>query len=146
MGRQKWRRHHDWKRALPSPYKPRREAHQGGGQGSHEGAVRARERGDSWSSNLSLRECAPLRSKFILCSPTDTVLYYTVLYCTVQSYCTIQLSTIQYCSVVYCTIQYNAIQYCTIRDGNVPAQNSPWGHFAAEIEFFRQFLCLLSFA
>merc|ERR1712126_783759 len=121
MGRQKWRRHHDWKRALPSPYKPRREAHQGGGQGSHEGAVRARERGDSWSSNLSLRECAPLRSKFILCSPTDTVLYYTVLYCTVQSYC--------------------AIQFSTIRDGNVPAQNSPWGHFAAEIEFFRQFLC-----
>merc|ERR1712080_653680 len=31
----KWRRYHDWKRTVPSPYKPRREAHQGGGQSSN---------------------------------------------------------------------------------------------------------------
>merc|ERR1712080_86170 len=92
-----------------------------------------RMRKDSWSSNLSLRGCAPLRSKLLSSSPASTVQYCTVLYCTVYYYSTVQYSTIKYCSVIYCTLQYNTIQYCTTQYGNVPAQYSPWGHLAAEI-------------
>merc|ERR1712133_144005 len=50
-----------------------------------------RTRRASWSSNLSLRECAPLRSKFLPCSPADTVLC-----CTVQYNGTLHYSTVQY--------------------------------------------------
>merc|ERR1712080_666156 len=55
-----------------------------------------RMRKDSWSSNLSLRECAPLRSKLLSSSPASTVQYCTVLYCTVYYYSTVQYSTVHY--------------------------------------------------
>merc|ERR1712098_922281 len=72
----------------------------------------------------------------------------TVQYCLLHYSAVLYFKTqyISYCSIVYCTVLYNTLQYCTLQYGNVPAQNSPWGHFAAEIEFCCQFLCLLSFA
>merc|ERR1711934_640448 len=135
-----------------------------------------RTRRASWSSNLSWRGCALLRSKFVRCSLTcivqySTVLYFTALYCKVQystmPYCTIQYSTIQYCTkvtgqtvksfylhssvlrllnltsvstiryntVLYCTAHYSTVQYTAAMEPCIPAQYSPWGHLAAEIDF-----------
>merc|ERR1712126_440009 len=50
-----------------------------------------RTRRDSWSSNLSWRGCALLRSKYL---PVLSDLYYTILYC-VLHYSTVQYNTVQ---------------------------------------------------
>merc|ERR1711909_132898 len=71
-----------------------------------------RTRRASWSSNLSWRGCALLRSKFVRCSLTCIVQYSTVLYFTAL-YCKVQYSTMPYCTIQYSTIQYSTIQYCT---------------------------------
>merc|ERR1711909_170785 len=63
-----------------------------------------RTRRASWSSNLSSRGCALLRSKYLPCSDICVVLYSTVQYCTVL------YSTIQYCTVLYSIVQYNTVQ------------------------------------
>merc|ERR1712226_1360741 len=77
-----------------------------------------RTRRASWSSNLSWRGCALLRSK--------------------------RLPVLSY---LYITIQYSpTIQYKTAMEPCIPAQKSPWGHLAAEIAICRQFLRLLSCA
>merc|ERR1711909_84842 len=143
-----------------------------------------RTRRASWSSNLSWRGCALLRSKFVRCSLTcivqySTVLYFTALYCKVQystmPYCTIQYSTIQYSTIQYCTkvtgqtvksfylhssvlrllnltsvstiqysnAQYSTVQYTAAMEPCIPAQYSPWGHLAAEIDFAAYFCVTL---
>merc|ERR1711890_196978 len=61
----------------------------------------------SWSSNLSWRGCALLRSK---CLPVLSDLY---------------------CTILYCTLHYSTILYKAAMEPCIPAQNSPWGHFAA---------------
>merc|ERR1712179_838524 len=110
----------------------------------------------SWSSNLSWRGCALLRSKFVQCSLTCIVQYSTVLCCT-----TIQYSTIQYCTKVtgqtvllltFLRVEtlkpsiclHSTVLYSTTRQCCIPAQYSPWGHLAAEIDGCRQFLCPLT--
>merc|ERR1712179_414927 len=143
-----------------------------------------RTRRASWSSNLSWRGCALLRSKFVRCSLTcivqySTVLYFTALYCKVQystmPYCTkqystkvtgqtvksfylrssvlrllnltsvstIQYYTVLYCTVQYCTAQYSTVQYTAAMEPCIPAQYSPWGHLAAEIDFAAYFCVTL---
>merc|ERR1712179_40833 len=100
-----------------------------------------RTRRASWSSNLSWRGCALLRSKFVRCSLTCIVQYSTVLYFTAL-YCKVQYSTMPYCTIQYSTkvtgqtvksfylhssvlrllnltsvstIQYNTVLYCTVQ-------------------------------
>merc|ERR1712076_118971 len=101
------------------------------------------------------------------------VLYSTVQYFTVLCRTTIQYSTIQYCTKVtgqtvllltflrvetfkpsiclhttvqYSTLLHSTVLYSTTRQCCIPAQYSPWGHLAAEIDGCRQFLCPLSSA
>merc|ERR1711890_130217 len=59
----------------------------------------------SWSSNLSWRGCALLRSK---CLPVLSDLYCTILYC-----------TLHYSTVMYCTIQYITVLYSTKQQWNL---------------------------
>merc|ERR1711934_623188 len=99
-----------------------------------------RTRRASWSSNLSWRGCALLRSKFVRCSLTCIVQYSTVLYFTAL-YCKVQYSTMPYCTKVtgqtvksfylhssvlrllnltsVSTIQYNTVLYCTAKYSTV---------------------------
>merc|ERR1711909_99287 len=70
-----------------------------------------------------------------------TVQYSTLLYCAVLQY-----STVQYSTVLYNTVLHSTVLYSTTRQCCIPAQYSPWGHLAAEIDGCRQFLCPLSSA
>merc|ERR1712179_344112 len=62
----------------------------------------------------------------------NTVQYSTLLYCTVL-----------YCTVQYCTAQYSTVQYPAAMEPCIPAQYSPWGPLAAEIDFAAYFCVTL---
>merc|ERR1719436_1663146 len=63
--------------------------------------VNLRTRRDSWSSNLSWRGCALLRSK-----------------------CLLVLSDL-YCTILYCTLHYSTVQYNTVQCSNGSLHSCP---------------------